>query len=220
MSMERKGFMPRSNAARLRAGQSQSAHRLCARPQLSSPLFENQVPRSHRPRWFTWLICLFAGFALVGCVALFWPSRELDALIEEVAQQAQVDPAIVEAIVWHESGFDAAKQHDGAYGLMQVGAGTGIEWAAAHGVEAFMVTDLFDARTNLQAGTWYLARALRDWKDTDDPLVFALADYAAGAEAVRASGGHSKKSADLMAAIRGTLAGDFVRKVLERARGR
>ena len=44
-----------------------------------------RVPRSHRPRWFTWLLCLFAGFALVGCVALFWPSRQLDALIDGLA---------------------------------------------------------------------------------------------------------------------------------------
>jgi soluble lytic murein transglycosylase len=161
-----------------------------------------------------------AGFALVGCVALLWPSHELDALIEEVAQQEQVDAAIVEAIVWHESRSNPSKHRDGGYGLMQIGPGTGIEWAATRGVESFMVTDLFDARTNLQAGSWYLARALRRWERTDDPTVFALADYAAGPDAVRAWAGESKKSAPLISAIRGTPTGEFVRKVLERARSR
>jgi Transglycosylase SLT domain len=194
--------------------------RLCARPVLSAALFETQVPRSHRPRWFTWCLCLLAGFALVGCVALFWPSHELDALIQEVAQQEQVDAATVEAIVWHESRFVATKHRDGGYGLMQIGPGTGIEWAATHGVESFMVTDLFDARTNLQAGSWYLSRALQRWEATDDPTVFALADYAAGPDAVRAWVADSKKSATLISAIRGTPTGDFVRRVLERARSR
>jgi soluble lytic murein transglycosylase len=40
--------------------------------------------------------------------------------------------------------------------------------------------DLFDARTNLDAGTWHLGRALEHWKDRDAPLPFALAEYNAG----------------------------------------
>ena len=35
-------------------------------------------------------------------------------------------------------------------------------------------------KTNLEAGTWYLGRALERWKDTDDPVPFALAEYNAG----------------------------------------
>lgn len=155
---------------------------------------------------------------MVGCVAVLWPADEHEALIAEAAGHAGVDAALVRAIVWHESGFDAGKLVDGGYGLMQLGAGTGIEWAAAHGLEAFMVADLFDARTNLQAGTWYLAAALERWGNTDDPAAFALAEWSAGPDAVRAWAGESRHSADLRRAMQGTPTAKFVAKVLARAR--
>jgi len=179
------------------------------------------VPDSRPRRWFRWiLLSLLAASAVVGCVAAFLSGDEHDAVIDEAAEQAHVDPRLLKAIVWHESRFDATKYHEGGYGLMQIGPGTGIEWAATHGLESFMVSDLFDARTNLQAGSWYLTRALHRWEATDDPTAFALADYAAGPDAVRAWAGESKEAATLISAIRGTPTGEFVRKVLERARSR
>ena len=51
-------------------------------------------------------------------------------------------------------------------------------------IETFIPTDLFDPRTNLDAGTWYLSRALEKWKEKDDPVPFALAEYNAGATRV------------------------------------
>jgi soluble lytic murein transglycosylase-like protein len=161
---------------------------------------------------------VIAVFALIASIALMSRADEHDTLIAEAARSAGVDAALVRAIVWHESGFNAAKCQDGAYGLMQIGRGTGIEWAAACGVETFMVTDLLDARTNLQAGTWYLARALQRWTSTDDPVVFALADYAAGPQAVAEWAGESKRAADLLPKLKGNPAGEFVEAVLARLR--
>ena len=68
----------------------------------------------------------------------------------------------------------------GERGLMQVSEGAAGEWARAEKVATFVPTDLFDPKTNLEAGTWYLARALRRWAAQDDPLPFALAEYNAG----------------------------------------
>ena len=34
--------------------------------------------------------------------------------------------------------------------------------------------------TNTMAGTWYLARLLKRYDGTDDPVAYALADYNAG----------------------------------------
>src|SRR5205085_1642532 len=53
-------------------------------------------------------------------------------------------------------------------------------WAAAEKVETFMPTDLFDPKTNLEVGTWYFKKALDRWKQKDDPVPFALAEYNAG----------------------------------------
>jgi soluble lytic murein transglycosylase len=35
-------------------------------------------------------------------------------------------------------------------------------------------------QTGIDAGSWYLSRALKRWKHTDNPLPFALAEYNAG----------------------------------------
>ena len=103
-----------------------------------------------------------------------------DALISEVAGKAEVDALLVKAVVWRETRFQKTMVGTaGERGLMQVGENAARDWAAAQHIESFMFTDLFDARTNLQAGTWYLARALEHWKDRDDPLPFALASLQA-----------------------------------------
>jgi soluble lytic murein transglycosylase len=67
---------------------------------------------------------------------------------------------------------------------MQVGEAAGQDWAKAGKIETFLPTDLFDARTNIDAGTWYFRRALEHWKEKDDPVPFALAEYNAGASRV------------------------------------
>jgi soluble lytic murein transglycosylase len=63
---------------------------------------------------------------------------------------------------------------------MQVGEGAARDWATAEKIETFVPTDLFDARTNIEVGTWYLAKALARWKTKANPLPFALAEYNAG----------------------------------------
>jgi soluble lytic murein transglycosylase len=144
--------------------------------------------------------------------------RQFDTLIAEAASRHRVDPVILRAIVWHESRFNPAKVDDGGYGLMQIGKGTGMEWGAAHHVESFMVTDLLDARTNLQAGAWYFRRLLDHWRDADDPLVFALAEYLAGPKTTQQWSSGSLKVTDLRTGMKGTAAENFVDQVLRRAR--
>ena len=124
-----------------------------------------------------------------------------DALIAEVAEKADVDALLVKAVVWRESRFQKTKVGSaGERGLMQVGENAARDWAAAHRIESFMFTDLFDARTNLQAGAWYLARALEHWKDRDDPLPFALAEYNAGRTRVQQWAGESATASEMLRA--------------------
>src|SRR3546814_10083100 len=44
----------------------------------------------------------------------------------------------------------------------------------------FQHNELFDPAKNTRAGTWYLRKMLRRYAHTDQPVVFALADYNAG----------------------------------------
>lgn len=143
-------------------------------------------------------------------------SSEYARLIAAVAHHEKLDPALLRAMVEVSSGYDARKVDDGAIGLMQVGAGTGTEWAAMRCAESFMVTDLFDPWTNLQVGGWYLRSALGRWEDAEDPLLFALADYLLGPDAVRKAGGHFSKAGDLRSALMGTEAIEVIDEILER----
>src|SRR3954467_12574464 len=95
--------------------------------------------------------------------------QQHDALIRSVAAEHQVDPMLVKAVVWRESRFDAQKIGTaGERGLMQVTERAASEGARENRVENFRVEELFDPQTNLQAGTWYLSRALQHWKAQSD----------------------------------------------------
>src|ERR671931_2291933 len=121
------------------------------------------------------------------------PARfhQYDRLIRSVALEHRLDPMLVKAVVWRESRFDPKKRGShGERGLMQVSEVAANEWARENKVDNFQVERLFDPKTNLEAGTWYLHRALEHWNHQSDPIPFALAEYNAGASrAQRWSGG-------------------------------
>ena len=121
--------------------------------------------------------------------------QQHDALIRAVAAEHRVDPMLIKAVVWQESRFEAQKFGTaGERGLMQVSENAAKEWAEDAKAENFRVEELFDPKTNLSAGSWYLRRALDHWQNQEDPIPFALAEYNAGASrAQRWAGGDDSK---------------------------
>lgn len=120
-----------------------------------------------------------------------------DEDIARVAARRGVDPLLVKAVIWRESRFHPDKLGGaGERGLMQVTEGAAKDWAAAESVTAFVPEDLYDPKTNIEVGTWYLAQALRHWQDRDDPLPFALAEYNAGRSRVKRWSGKQPITAD------------------------
>jgi soluble lytic murein transglycosylase len=106
-----------------------------------------------------------------------------DGLITSIARSRGLDPMLVKALIWRESRFHPDKRGtSGERGLMQVGPAAASEWAKAQHREGVTPDDLLDPRTNIEAGTWLLARALHRWqqRNTSDPVPFALAEYNAG----------------------------------------
>lgn len=122
------------------------------------------------------------------------PARfhQYDGLIRSVALEHHLDPMLVKAVVWRESRFDPKKRGShGERGLMQVTERAANEWARENKVAGFRLDQLFEPKINLQAGTWYLHRAIEHWDHQADPIAFALAEYNAGASrAQRWSGGN------------------------------
>ncbi|HUE90382.1 MAG TPA: lytic transglycosylase domain-containing protein [Vicinamibacterales bacterium] len=103
-------------------------------------------------------------------------ARPFAELIETVAFEHGIDPALVHAVVEAESNYRAtAKSRVGARGLMQVMPATGRDLGVA---SAAM---LFDPHANLEAGVKYLKSLLQRF---DGDLTNALAAYNAGPGAV------------------------------------
>lgn len=102
--------------------------------------------------------------------------RPWAAAIEDAAVKAGVEPALLAALVQHESGFDPdAVSHAGARGLAQLMPGT----AAGLGV------DPRDPLENLAGGARYLKEQLDRFGSVD----LALAAYNAGPGRVSQAGG-------------------------------
>jgi len=148
------------------------------------------------------LLALAAGFAYLAVrsgdpLYTFYewisPARfkQYDNLITTVAAEHRLDPMLLKAVVWRESRFDPQKYGSaGERGLMQVSQKAANEWARESKIDNFQVEQLFDPKTNLEAGAWYLRRATDRWERQVDPLPFALAEYNAGASrAQRWAGG-------------------------------
>lgn len=126
---------------------------------------------------------------LVLCVvppAVWWFSEwrlehSQDGAIAGAAARYGVDPALVKAVVWKESRFHpGVRGRAGEIGLMQLMDAASQEWAEAERVYPLGERALFNPATNILAGTWYLRKLVRRYRNTDNPVAFALADYNAG----------------------------------------
>lgn len=138
------------------------------------------------PKRLAWtLIAVNALLAVVAAIQIsrseWWRARRYRPLVEGAGQRHGVDPRLISAVIWQESRFRPREVGArGEIGLMQVTETAGREWAEAVGMQGFGKRRLFDPAVNVEAGTWYLSRALRRWQHCSDPIPYALAEYNAG----------------------------------------
>ncbi|HJX98943.1 MAG TPA: transglycosylase SLT domain-containing protein [Chthoniobacterales bacterium] len=144
--------------------------------------------------------------------------QQYDSLISAVAAEHQLDPMLVKAVVWRESRFDRQKVGSaGERGLMQVAPKAATEWVHEHKVADFKPDQLLDPKTNLEAGSWYLKRAIDHWQNESDPLPFGLAEYNAGASrAQRWVGADGANANDFLGHIDFPATRNYVRSILDR----
>jgi soluble lytic murein transglycosylase len=98
--------------------------------------------------------------------------RRLAVAIVREAQRNGVDPLLVIALIRCESSFNAyAVSGVGAMGLMQVMPDTGSYLADKAGYQLGRPKNLFDAETNIELGTAYLADLIERFGSVDHALV-------------------------------------------------
>lgn len=132
-----------------------------------------------------WTIVIALLLVADGFAVWMWlESRrelEVDPLVHEAAMKYHVQPALIKAVIWQESRYDAdARGLAGEVGLMQIMKAAALDWAKAERIERFNHENLFHPGSNTLAGAWYLRKALERYTHTDNNLPYALAEYNAG----------------------------------------
>ena len=135
-----------------------------------------------RRKWLPLVALVLVVDAIGGWLYYRWQrEHSQDAVIRAAAARYAVDGALVKAVVWRESWFDPeARGKAGEIGLMQIREPAAREWAEAEHIVGFQHEHILDPGSNTLAGAWYLAKLLRLYPHTDDPVPYALADYNAG----------------------------------------
>ncbi|MEO8291086.1 MAG: lytic transglycosylase domain-containing protein [Gaiellaceae bacterium] len=102
---------------------------------------------------------------------------EYDHIVAGHAKNYNLDPALLAAVIYRESRFDArARSSSGAIGLMQLLPATAKGIALHTGGNKFRVADLLDPEINVRYGSFYLRRLLNKYGN----VRLALAAYNAG----------------------------------------
>ncbi len=123
-----------------------------------------------------WLTAPTVTAAAPSCDPM--PAEELDLLIDQASAREDVDPDLVRALIHQESGnLPCAVSAKGAQGLMQLMPETAGELG---------VTDPFDPRQNVEAGTKLLKQLLTKY---NGDISLALSAYNAGPGRVDREGG-------------------------------
>jgi soluble lytic murein transglycosylase len=106
-----------------------------------------------------------------------WHPLRYEHIVVGHARHYRLDPALLAAVIYQESKFDADARSDrGAIGLMQLLPETAEGIAARTGGGRFRLDDLYDPEINVRFGAWYLRHLLDKYRSER----LALAAYNAG----------------------------------------
>ncbi|HJO95587.1 MAG TPA: lytic transglycosylase domain-containing protein [Victivallales bacterium] len=109
-------------------------------------------------------------------------NNRFNTLIIQAAKRNSLDPNLIKAVIWRESNFnDKAVGKNGEIGLMQITPSTAVkDWAVENKRGIPNDGMLFKPATNIEIGSWYLARCKKHWNKYKNSLDLTLAEYNAG----------------------------------------
>lgn len=125
---------------------------------------------------------------------------QYQGLIRQQAAKKHLDPALVAAVIYAETKFDARTSSAGAQGLMQIMPGTAVFLAHRSGATTFTTSDLGTPQVNIAYGSYYLRYLLDEYHGS---TVLALAAYNGGEANVNSwvadaqASGHRFKISDI-----------------------
>jgi soluble lytic murein transglycosylase len=132
------------------------------------------------------LLGLFGGVIALERTMPSWYARyryplHYAAIVRAHARNYHLDPALLAAVIYTESKFDASSRSSkGAVGLMQLLPGTAEGIAERTGGTQFVVSDLQNPEINIRYGAWYLEHLEQRYQGRPNSTDLALAAYNAG----------------------------------------
>ena len=161
-------------------------------------MYSTTVYRKNRGKKYSLLLFLII-FALIlaGTYSYYHPDELLfffarkntyDKIIRDAAARHGIEPELIKAVVWQESRFDPNVKGDrGEVGLMQIRPEKGAveEWRKTYGATIRCKGILFRPELNIEIGSWYLARAMKNWSGYKYQYELALSEYNAGRRGMR-----------------------------------
>ncbi len=159
-------------------------------PPVATVATRRRAPARRAARRRRRLLLALSGAALVALVAvlvaplfqkairdLTLPLQHQD-IIRQQAAEKHLDPALIAAVIYAESKFDARTSRAGAEGLMQLLPQTAEYLAKQSGASTFIVSDLATPQVNIAYGSYYLRFLIDHYSGQVMP---AIAAYNAGA---------------------------------------
>lgn len=92
--------------------------------------------------------------------------EDVKEISEELGEQYNICPELIQAICWKESRFQSDVENGGCVGIMQVSP----KWHKER-MYRLGVTDLTDTRQNMTVAVNYLSELLKDGEDMEKPLM-------------------------------------------------
>jgi soluble lytic murein transglycosylase len=130
-------------------------------------------------------IAVAAGvFIFVLATATGWlehRASRYDYIISQAAARNGVDFYLAKALIYEESWFRPdIRGSAGELGLMQITRAAASDFATSKGFPDFYDGQLLEPELNVEVGCWYLSRSLEHYRDSPQPVLFALLRYNAG----------------------------------------
>jgi soluble lytic murein transglycosylase len=104
-----------------------------------------------------------------------------DLLISQASARNSVDSYLIKALVYEESWFwPNVRGQAGDMGLMQITRAAASDFATHKGFPQFQDDRFIEPELNVEIGCWYLKQSLNRYKNSPQPILFALLRYNAG----------------------------------------
>jgi soluble lytic murein transglycosylase len=132
-------------------------------------------------RRLAWILCALLIGLFSGALWLHHHTSAYDHEINQAAARNNLDFFLVKAVVYEESWFRPdIRGAAGEVGLMQVTMAAASDFTTRKRIPTLYLERLAEPALNTEIGCWYLRQSLELYKDSPDPLLFALLRYNAG----------------------------------------